>query len=344
MCRASKSTTWRVPRNSIRWVSRAPAKVARSRLQRRSSWRWKTLYLLSKASSIPFRFLRKGSGRQSPAPRVKRADKPILAQERGLDVNSAGIRVSNLSYVFLRSGDQAGFVAVKFVDFEVRPNSFVSIVGPSGCGKTTLLRMMGGLLNPTRGEIYLGDSRVTRPDERASMVFQDVRLLPWRTVLSNVEFPLELQGVGKEIRRPKAINLLDKMGLKNFATYYPHETSGVMKQRVGLARALVTDPQVLLMDEPFGALDAQTREVMQVELVKLRDRTKKTVVFVTHSIDEAIFLSDEVILMSASPATIKDRITIDLPHPRWKDEVRNSMQFLEYRKYLWNSLQEEIKV
>ena len=259
-------------------------------------------------------------------------------------MNSAGIRVSNLSHVFLRSGDQAGFVAVKFVDFEVRPNSFVSIVGPSGCGKTTLLRMMGGLLNPTRGEIYLGDSRVTRPDERASMVFQDVRLLPWRTVLSNVEFPLELQGVGKEIRRPKAIDLLDKMGLKNFATYYPHETSGGMKQRVGLARALVTDPQVLLMDEPFGALDAQTREVMQVELVKLRDITSKTIVFITHSIDEAIFLSDEVILMSASPATIKDRITIDLPHPRWKDEVRNSMQFLEYRKYLWNSLQEEIKV
>jgi len=271
-------------------------------------------------------------------------DDPTRGTEQGTAVRNAEIRVERVSHVFLRPGDPNPFVAVKSVEFQIRPNTFVSILGPSGCGKTTLLRMMGGLLSPTRGEIYLGESRVTCPDERASMVFQDVRLLPWRTVLSNVEFPLELQGVQKRTRRQKAGDLLGKIGLEGFASYYPHEISGGMKQRVGLARALVTDPEVLLMDEPFGALDAQTREVMQAELLKLKEVTAKTIVFVTHSIDEAIFLSDEVILMSAAPGTVKDRIAIDLPRPRWNNEVRNSVQFLEYRKYLWEGLKEEIRV
>ena len=175
------------------------------------------------------------------------------------------------------------------------------------------------------------------------MVFQDVRLLPWRTVLSNVEFPLELQGIPRERRKEKAMELLAKTGLEDFSAYYPHEISGGMKQRVGLARALVTNPEYLLMDEPFGALDAQTRELMQVELLKLWSVTKKTIAFITHSIDEAIFMSDEVILMSASPGIIKERIPINLPRPRWRDEVRNSIEFLDYRRHLWENLKQEIK-
>jgi NitT/TauT family transport system ATP-binding protein len=260
-------------------------------------------------------------------------------------MENSTIRIEGLSHAFLPvvpKGNHGFFLAIKFLDFQINSNTFVSILGPSGCGKTTLLRMMGGLISPTRGAIYLGESRVTQPEEKASMVFQDIRLLPWRNVLSNVEFPLELKGVAKEERKSKAMGLLVKMGLEKFASYYPHQTSGGMQQRVGLARSLITDPAFLLMDEPFGALDAQTREIMQIELLKLADITSKTIVFITHSIDEAILMSDEIILLSASPATIKERISINLPKPRWKEEVRHSVEFLDYRKYLWESLKSEI--
>ncbi|MDE3077746.1 MAG: ABC transporter ATP-binding protein, partial [Chloroflexota bacterium] len=234
------------------------------------------------------------------------------------------------------------FLALDNVHLQVAPAQFVTIVGPSGCGKSSLLTLVNGLLRPTAGSISLNGRRVDAPGSDRALVFQEFALLPWRTVLGNVELGLELQGKGAGERREIARRFIRMVGLSNFERYFPHQLSGGMRQRAGIARALSVDPEVLLMDEPFGALDAQTRQVMASELLRIWERDRKTILFVTHDIDEAIFLADRVVVMSASPGRILQVLDVDLPRPRSFD-VRNAPRFTEYRALIWNSLEDEVR-
>ncbi len=239
-----------------------------------------------------------------------------------------------------RNGSGA-FYAYRDVSFEVRDNEFVCLLGPSGCGKTTLLRSIAGLIPPSQGEILADGQRVERPGRDRSMVFQHFGLLPWRTVRANVELGLELQGVPRSERTRTAQHYIDLVGLGKFTEYYPHQLSGGMQQRVGIARALSMSPRMLLMDEPFSALDAYTRELLQEELLKIWGQTTATVLFVTHSIDEAVYLSDRVIVMTAHPGTVKAIHEVDLPRPRVDYEVKSHPNFIALRERLNRSLREE---
>jgi NitT/TauT family transport system ATP-binding protein len=232
-------------------------------------------------------------------------------------------------------------VAVRDASLAVAPGEFVCILGPSGCGKTTLLRLMHGLLEPDRGEVVIDGDRQVEPGTQAGFVFQSFRLLPWRTIVDNVEFPLQIQGMRPEARRQRAQEYLRLVGLEDFAASYPHELSGGMQQRVGLARALAIEAEILLMDEPFAALDAQTREFMQIELSRIWAATRVAVVFVTHSLDEAIFLSDRIVLMTPRPGRVDEVITVDLPRPRTY-EARAAPEFVELRNYLWNRIRDMV--
>ncbi len=231
--------------------------------------------------------------------------------------------------------------ALKGVSLEVPAGTFVSVVGPSGCGKTTLLRMLNGLVKPDTGQILLSGAE-PRPGPHAGFVFQSFRLLPWRTVTANIEFALEATGMSPAERRERALHYLALVGLTHFGEAYPSELSGGMKQRIALARALAVQPEVLLMDEPFASLDAQTRELMQIELLRLWEAQKSMVVFVTHSVDEAILLSDKIVLMKARPGEIVEVLDIALPRPRWDYDVRNRPEFIEMRQYLWNRIKEMV--
>ncbi|HXV78496.1 MAG TPA: ABC transporter ATP-binding protein [Candidatus Binatia bacterium] len=231
--------------------------------------------------------------------------------------------------------------ALQAFDLEVAKGEFLSLVGPSGCGKSTFLNVLLGLLKPDSGKLCLNGKQIDGPGQERAMVFQEFGLLPWRTVLGNVELGLELKGVAPSIRRERAVDLIKLVGLESFQNHYPHELSGGMKQRVGLARALATEPEVLLMDEPFAALDAQTRDLMQAELLQIWERTKKTVLFVTHSIEEAAYLSDRVVVMTARPGRLKNIITIDLPRPR-DYEMRLTPEFNEIKSKIWNTLKDEL--
>jgi NitT/TauT family transport system ATP-binding protein len=230
------------------------------------------------------------------------------------------------------------------LNLAIDDGDFLVLLGPSGCGKTTLLRIINGLITPTQGEIRIDDERVTGPRPDRAMVFQEFNLLPWRTARGNVEFPLEVQGVAKGERDRVVGRVLAQVGLEKFGTFYPHQLSGGMKQRVGLARALGVGPAYLLMDEPFGALDPQIREMMQLELMKLWDSDRKTVVFVTHSVDEAVFLSDRVIMFGTSPDRMVADLTIDLPRPRWTDDeaIKTSAKFIQYRNDIWRLLKRQL--
>ncbi len=250
------------------------------------------------------------------------------------------IQARDISLTF-KPKNRDSVTALKELTLDVAKGEFVSLVGPSGCGKSTFLNVLLGLLKPDGGEIRLNGKQITGPGQERAMVFQEFGLLPWRTVLANVELGLELKGVQASVRRERAMELIKMAGLAGFASHYPHELSGGMKQRVGLARALVTDPEVLLMDEPFAALDAQTRDLMQMELLQIWDRTKKTVVFVTHSIEEAAYLSDRVIVISARPGRAKDVMKIALPRPR-DYEMRLSAEFNDIKARIWASLKEEL--
>ena len=209
-----------------------------------------------------------------------------------------------------------GLHAVDRVSFDVAPQEFVAIVGPSGSGKTTLLRLLAGLLRPTRGEVRLEGERLLRPRRRTGFVFQQANLMPWRTVLRNIELPLELEGQPGEIVRRRAEDMVSLVGLEGFSTSYPRELSGGMAQRVAIARALVHDPDLLLLDEPFGSLDALTRERMATELMRIWEARHVTVVLVTHSISEAVLLSDRVLVLSARPGRLALDLPIALPRPR----------------------------
>ncbi|MFQ5849103.1 MAG: ABC transporter ATP-binding protein [Candidatus Binatia bacterium] len=250
------------------------------------------------------------------------------------------IRATEVNLTF-RPRNRDPVTALKDFGIEVSRGEFVSIVGPSGCGKSTFLNVLLGLLRPDRGVMEIGGKKITGPGLERAMVFQEFGLLPWRTVLSNVELGLELKGVLASIRHKRAMELIDMVGLGGFEGHYPHELSGGMKQRVGLARALATDPEVLLMDEPFAALDAQTRDLMQAELLQIWDKAKKTVLFVTHSIEEAAYLADRVIVMTARPGTTKSIVKIDLPRPR-DYEMRLSPEFNEIKLRIWTTLKEEL--
>jgi NitT/TauT family transport system ATP-binding protein len=215
-----------------------------------------------------------------------------------------------------RSMDGGDVVALHDVNFEVRQGEFVTVVGPSGCGKSTLLRILAGLTRCSEGTASLGGKPVTGPSREVGVVFQAPVLLPWRTVLQNVMVPAEIQGRDPKVSRDRALHYLQLVGLEAFTTKYPNELSGGMQQRVGIARALVNDPMLLLMDEPFGALDAMTRESMNLELLKLKERTGATIMLVTHSIPEAVFLGDRVVVMSPRPGRVTQVIEVDLPAPR----------------------------
>ena len=206
--------------------------------------------------------------------------------------------------------------ALENVSFEIQAGNFVSIVGPSGCGKSTLLKIISGLLPASSGQVSVGGRPVERPLENVGMVFQAPVLLKWRSVLGNVLLPVEFAKLEVAGYLEKARALIKLVGLAGFEEMYPHELSGGMQQRASLCRALVTDPQLLLMDEPFGALDAMTRDDLDMELLRIWEERKKTVLFVTHSIQEAVFLSDQVFVMSARPGRLLEKIAIDLPRPR----------------------------
>jgi NitT/TauT family transport system ATP-binding protein len=243
------------------------------------------------------------------------------------------IEVSGVSHDYQTAKGRVA--ALEDISFSAPAGKFISLVGPSGCGKSSLLMVLAGLMEPTRGEIRL-DGRVTsgpQPDQVA-VAFQDACLLPWRTSLDNVSFPLELRGVPRSEREERGRQALAKVGLSGFADRYPRELSGGMRQRVAVARALIQRPAVLLMDEPFGALDEQTRMDMGEELLGLWDEIQNTVVFVTHNLTEAVYLSDEVIVMAANPGRIVERVAIDLPRPR-AIEVTETEQFLHLRNRIW---------
>jgi NitT/TauT family transport system ATP-binding protein len=235
------------------------------------------------------------------------------------------------------------FTACDGVDLVVRPGEFVAIVGPSGCGKTTFLNAVDGLQPISRGTLTLDGQEITKPGRDRAMVFQQPGLLPWRTVLGNVLFGLEAQHRMGNDAVARARQQIEIVGLKGFEDAYPLELSGGMQQRVNLARALLTDPEMLLLDEPFAALDAQTRETMQLELLKIWSKTKKTALFITHDIKEAIYLADRVIVFTRRPGRVKDVVEIDLARPR-DLRIKRDPTFLTYEDRIWESIQEELAV
>lgn len=245
------------------------------------------------------------------------------------------IVIDKLTKIYKR--DEKETVAIEDFSLDIKKGELISIVGPSGCGKTTVLRMIAGLLEPTSGSITIEGRPCSAPGPDRGMVFQDFALLPWRSVRKNVELGLEIAGVPKEERREKAEKYLELVGLEKFADSRISELSGGMKQRVGIARALVNHPDVLLMDEPFGALDAQTRNLMQAELINILDRTDQTIIFVTHSVDEAVYLSDRIVVLTKRPAKIKEIIEIPWPRPR----DRASPEFTALRKRILEELEKE---
>ena len=251
------------------------------------------------------------------------------------------LETQGLSKVFSR-GDRK-IEALREVSISISEGEFVSIVGASGCGKTTFLRTVDGLVEPTAGTILIDGEEVTGPSSNRAFVFQHDSLFPWRTVLQNTVFGPEVRGDDMEEARSLAHRFLDLVSLGGFDKYFPHEMSGGMRQRTNLARALTFNPEVLLMDEPFAALDAQTREIMQSELLRIWQEAKKTVLFVTHQIDEAVYLSDRVLVFTVRPGRLKEIIEIDLPRPR-DLHIKRTAEFGEYVERIWQLIEEEVRL
>jgi len=245
----------------------------------------------------------------------------------------AALNVRNLEVIF---SDASGVVhALRDLTFSLPPNGFVSLIGPSGSGKSTLLRVLAGLVSPTRGSFQFN-----KESTRVGLVFQKANLMPWRRVIDNISLPLELKDIPRETVEKQALELIELVGLKGFEHAYPRDLSGGMAQRVAIARSLMHDPDILLLDEPFGSLDALTRERMGEELLHIWQVRRKTVLMVTHSISEAIYLSDRVLVLSPRPGQIDQKITVDLPRPR-KPEMRYSRAFIALAQELRNSLRED---
>ena len=256
------------------------------------------------------------------------------------------IRFDAVQRTFSQGGKE--FVALKDIDFEVQDREFVAIVGPSGCGKTTCMRMAAGLEHPTGGHVYVDRDEVTKPGPDRAVVFQAFALFPWKTVWDNIEFGLVSLGIDAAERKRRIEQHIELMGLGGYEQAYPHQLSGGMQQRVAIARAYVLDPKVLLMDEPFGALDAQTRVVMQEELVRLARTHPRTVLFITHAVEEAVYLADRIVVMSRRPGTIREIIDVKSirvaegwdRHKRIED-VMDLPSFVHLRTHVWKLLREQ---
>jgi len=267
------------------------------------------------------------------------------------NISGPKIRIEGINKQFLQS--KAGWFtrdwtygteALRDINFNLKKDSFVSVLGPSGCGKTTLLRIVAGLITPTSGSVTIDNKPVNGPRRGSGMVFQYIGLFPWRTVEENIFFSQEMN-LHRQLRveeKETARKFIQMVGLQGFEKAFPHQLSGGMQQRVGIARALAISPDVLLMDEPFGALDAQTRLVLQDELLKICEAYSATVMFITHDIDEAIYLSDQIVVMSRRPGIIKFVVDVDLPKPRYNHDIRSDLRFLSIRSRIWNALREEI--
>jgi NitT/TauT family transport system ATP-binding protein len=256
-------------------------------------------------------------------------------------VRTPKLRLENVTKQFDVRGTKNTFTAIDDIDIDVADGEFLVLVGPSGCGKSTLLDLLGGLSNPTSGRILLDGRPVTGPGLDRGIVFQQYALLPWRTARHNIEFGLEAKGLPKKERRELAEHYLELVGLDGFGDRYPHELSGGMKQRVAIARSLAFDPEVLLMDEPFAALDAQTRESLQDELLRIWKATGKTILFITHGIDEAIYLGQRVAVLTSRPGRVKTFVDIDID--RSGEDVRSSEEFRQYRHRIWTLLHGEVE-
>jgi NitT/TauT family transport system ATP-binding protein len=250
------------------------------------------------------------------------------------------LETHNLGKTFRRAG--AAIEALREVSVRVKDGEFVSIVGASGCGKTTLLRILDGLIEPTEGTISIDGKIVNKPGPDRGFVFQQDGLFPWRTVMRNTLFGPEVQRKELGAAHRVAQTVLRLVGLGGFDDYFPHELSGGMRQRVNLARALTVGPEVLLMDEPFASLDAQTREIMQGELLRIWREARKTVVFVTHQIDEAVYLSDRVLVFTVRPGRVKEEVFIDLPRPR-ELTIKRTPEFVRYADRIWRLIEEEVR-
>jgi NitT/TauT family transport system ATP-binding protein len=254
---------------------------------------------------------------------------------------SAIIEASAVTKHFGDGAGGAGLLAIRRAEFAVAAGEFVSLLGPSGCGKSTLLDIISGLERPSSGEVRIEGAPLDGAHPKMAMVFQQMSLFPWRTARANVEFGLLLQGVDAGTRRQKALAMIELVGLSGFADKYPSQLSGGMNQRLAIARALALDPDILLMDEPFGALDEQTRRLMGLELLRIQDRTRKTIVFVTHSIEEAIHLSDRILIMSMRPSVIREEITVPLPRPRSIASLTTDIA-KDIERRIWQILMEEV--
>lgn len=239
-----------------------------------------------------------------------------------------------------KKGGQHEFTAIQDINFSVKEGEFITLVGPSGCGKSTLLDLLTGLTSPTKGRILIDGREITGPGLDRGIVFQQYALFPWKTARGNVEFGLEAKGIQKNERKEMAEYYLDLVGLKRFADRYPHELSGGMKQRVAIARSLAFNPDVLLMDEPFAALDAQTRETLQTELLRIWQKTKKTIIFVTHGIDEAVYLGERVVVLTANPGTVKKIVEVPIKNRLDDADIKSNRDFVEARREVWNLLHE----
>jgi NitT/TauT family transport system ATP-binding protein len=258
----------------------------------------------------------------------------------------ANIEFQNVQRVFHQNGK--AFVALQDINLEVKDREFVAIVGPSGCGKTTCLRMAAGLEHPTGGQVRVDGEVVTKPGPDRAVVFQAFALFPWKTVWDNIEFGLHSLSVDAAERKRRIEQIITLMGLGGYEQAYPHQLSGGMQQRVAIARAYVLDPKVLLMDEPFGALDAQTRVVMQEELVRLARKNPRTVLFITHAVEEAVYLADRIVVMSRRPGTVREVIDVKTiresedwdQHQRIED-VMDLPSFVHLRTHVWKLLREQ---
>jgi NitT/TauT family transport system ATP-binding protein len=253
---------------------------------------------------------------------------------------TAKISLRRVGKVFGTRGAQVN--ALTDISLDVHSGQFLVLVGPSGCGKSTLLDLVAGLTRPTSGEILLDGRPVTGPGLDRGVVFQQYALFPWRTAQSNVEFGLEGKGIPRRQRRERARHFLDLVGLASCAERYPHELSGGMKQRVAIARSLAFDPDVLLMDEPFAALDAQTRDSLQDELLRIWQQTGKTIVFITHGIDEAVYLGQQVAVMTSRPGRIKQIVDIALGSRTTTEDLRSDPGFARYRHEIWSLMRDEV--
>jgi NitT/TauT family transport system ATP-binding protein len=258
----------------------------------------------------------------------------------------ANIVFNNVQRVFHQAG--GAVVALQDINFEVRDREFLAIVGPSGCGKTTCMRMAAGLEHPTAGQVKVGGIEVTKPGPDRAVVFQQFALFPWKTVWANIEFGLLSLGVDAAERKRRIEHYIGLMGLKGYERAFPHQLSGGMQQRVAIARAYVLDPKVLLMDEPFGALDAQTRVLMQEELVRLARQHPRTVLFITHAVDEAVYLADRIVVMSRRPGTVREIIDVKTVREaeRWDslqriEDVMDLPTFVHLRTHVWKLLRDQ---